>query len=356
MAGPLIRTLIVALPETAGSALYGMVDVLCATGFVWESLTGQQAGEGIFDVAVVSTNTVPFRCGHGIPVIPDVGVGTDPTADIVILPELWLGPHESTEGRHPELLEWIRARYRAGASIYSACSGSVLLAETGLLNGCDATSHWAYEGLFRRRFPNVRFRPEPNLAFGDAGGRIVTAGGTSSWHDLALHVIARHAGAEQALRVAKVYLLKWHAEGQLPFATLVRRNPHADAVARRCEQWLSEHFREPEAVARCVAHANLPERTIKRRFKTATGSTLIERVQDLRIEHAKRLLERTDAAVDDISAQSGYEDASFFRRLFRRRVGVAPAQYRRMFAPVAQSHSPSLPARRHAARGVLADA
>ena len=153
----------------------------------------------------------------------------DPHADIVILPELWLAPDNDMKGRYPELLDWIRRRYRAGSTIYSACSGSVMLAATGLLKGKEATSHWGYEDLFRRRYPEVKFRPEPNLAFADPSGRIVTAGGTTSWHDLAIHIISRHCSPGEALQIAKVYLLKWHSEGQLPYASLVRRQPHADS-------------------------------------------------------------------------------------------------------------------------------
>jgi len=198
------------------------------------------------------------------------------------------------------LTEWIRARYDAGAHIYSACSGAVMLAETGLLDGRDATSHWGYQDLFRREFPRVRFHPEPNLCFADPSGRIVTAGGTTSWHDLALHIIARHVSPGEAIRIAKVYLLKWHDEGQLPFEPLLRHQPHVDALVRDCEQWLKNHFREPGAVAGVVDHARVPERTLKRRFKAATGLAIIDYVQNLRIEEAKRLLESSDEAADEI--------------------------------------------------------
>ena len=94
------------------------------------------------------------------------------------------------------------------------------------------------------------------------------------------------------MRIAKVYLLKWHGEGQLPYASLVRRNPHADSVVRGCEEWLAERFRKPGAIKGVVETASVPERTLKRRFKAATGLTLVEHVQNLRVEEAKRLLER----------------------------------------------------------------
>lgn len=329
-----LETAIVAVPETAGSALYGMVDVLSVTGSVWQTLARAEPLPPPFRVRVVSPSRERFLCGHGIPVEPSGAVSEVTDADLVILPELWLGPDEDLAGRYPDLVDWIRARHAAGAHVYSACSGALLLAETGLLNGCDATSHWGYQDLFRRRYPQIRFRPEPNLCFADPAGRIVTAGGTTSWHDLALHVIARHVNPGEALRIAKVYLLKWHPEGQLPYEPLVRPQPHADLAVRACEDWLREHFREPRVVARAVLRAGIPERTFKRRFKQSTGLALLDYLQNLRIEDAKQRLESSDRAVDEISHAVGYEDASFFRRLFRRRTGVTPAQYRRAFKPI----------------------
>ena len=332
-----IDALIVAVPETAGSALYGMLDVLSAAGNLWQTLAGTEPERHLIRPRIVSISREPFRCGNGIPVAPDVAVGDDPEAAILILPELWLRPDEVIRGRYPELMDWIRRTYRRGAALYSACSGSIMLAETGLLDGRDATSHWGYAELFRRQFPAIRFRAEPNLIFADRAGRIVTAGGATSWHDLAIHIVSRHCSPGEALRIAKVYLLKWHGEGQLPYAGLVRRHHHADSAVRVCEEWLRRNFRRSNAVSRAVAAARLPERTLKRRFKAATGSTLIEHVQNLRVEEAKRLLETRDAPIDEISASVGYEEPAFFRRLFRRLTGLTPGEYRRMFQPVGEA-------------------
>ena len=329
-----VEVVIAAVRETAGSALYGMVDVLLAAGNIWQTLVRTEPAGRLFHVRILSPSGEAFVCGNGIPVTPELSVADDPDPDVVILPELWLGPDEHMKGRYPALMDWIRRRHQAGASIYSACSGSVMLAETGLLDGCEATSHWGYQDLFRQCYPKVRFRPEPNLSFADPAGQVVTAGGTTSWHDLAIHIISRHCSPGEALRIAKVYLLKWHGEGQLPYETLLRNNPHADSVVRDCENWLREHFREDGVIPRLVALSEIPERTLKRRFKSATDSTLIDYVQNLRVEEAKRLLEDGELPVDDISFEVGYEDASFFRRLFKRRTGLTASQYRRMFKPV----------------------
>lgn len=339
--GNTIEALIVALPETAGSALYGMIDVLSATGTLWQQLVGEDSDARRIRPRILSPTAEPFRCGNNIPVTPDLGIDANPEAEVVILPELWLAPDDDMAGRHLEVVDWIRRRHRAGATIYTACSGSVLLAATGLLDGCEATSHWAYQDLFRTRFPEVKFLPEPNLVFADRTGRVVTAGGTTSWHDLAIHIISRHCSPGEALRIAKIYLLKLHGEGQLPYANLVRRQPHADSAVRHAEDWLAKQFREPHAVSAVVAASGVPERSLKRRFKAATGTTLIGYVQNLRVEEAKRLLEAAEMSADDISAAVGYENFAFFRRLFKRSTGLTPGEYRRMFRPIsAASGSP----------------
>ena len=322
---------LVAVPETAGSALYGMLDVLAATGNLWEQLVGWEPPRQLITPHIVADRRTPFVCGNRIPVRPDWRVDEAPPADIIILPELWLGPDEDISGRYDAVLKWICERYSDGASVYSACSGAILLAQTGLLNGRPATSHWGYERLFRTRYPDVEFKPEPVLQIADQWGRIVTAGGTTSWHDLAIHIISRHCGPVEAARIAKVYLLKTHGEGQLPYAALVKEAPHADSVVRESEALLKDIYLEPNAVARAVERSRVPERTLKRRFKAATGLSIMDYVQNLRIERAKHLLETTKLNVDEVSVASGYDNASFFRRLFRNRCGLAPGDYRRLF-------------------------
>jgi len=329
-----LEVLIVAVPETAGSALYGMVDVLLAAGNIWQELVRSNSTKSLFNVRIVSTAKKPFTCGNAIPVRPECSIADNPKADIVILPELWFGPDECIRGRYPQLMAWVRQKYKEDSSIYSACSGAIMLAETGLLDGLPATSHWGYQDLFKQQYPKVDFQPEPNLVFADSAGRIATAGGTTSWHDLAIHIISRHSSPGEALKIAKVFLLKWHGEGQLPYASLIRNIPHTDAVVTSSENWLAENFREAGLIQKLMGSVNIPERTLKRRFKSATGTSLIERIQYLRIEEAKRLLETDSTAVDEISIEVGYEDPSFFRRLFKRHTGLTPSQYRKMFQPV----------------------
>ncbi|WP_428672396.1 GlxA family transcriptional regulator [Roseibium sp.] len=325
---------ILCLPESAGSALYGMVDVLSATGILWRELTGTGQLPAMIMTKLISRSRDPFTCANRIPVTPECTFGEVPSPGIVIVPELWLSPDDAVADRYDDVKRWLRNSHDGGAIIYSACSGSVLLAASGLLDGRNATSHWGYEDLFRRHFPAVRFNPAPTLCIGDTSGRIVTAGGTTSWHDLAIHIISRHVSPGEALRIAQVYLMKWHAEGQLPYAALVKRLPHADGVVRRAEDWLADNFRDPDPVAGVVAFCQIPDRSLKRRFRAATGTTLINYAQNLRIEAAKRLLEESRLAIDEIAVDVGYENVAFFRRLFKRSTGLSPGEYRRMFQPL----------------------
>jgi transcriptional regulator GlxA family with amidase domain len=325
------EVLILGIPETAGSALYGMIDVLCSAGNLWQTLVRSRDESTLFNVRVVSPSMTPFTCGNGIPIQPNVCLDEDPEADVIILPEVWLGPDESITGRYPKLIEWIIHRYKSGSELYSACSGSILLAETGLLDGRQATSHWGYQDLFRKNYPKIHFEPASNLVYADATRRIVTAGGTTSWHDLALHIIGRHSSPGDAMQIAKVYLLKWHDEGQLPYSPLVTNTPHADSVVKKAQNWMEENFRDIDAIKQLVSTVSIPERSFKRRFKAATGTTLIEYLQNLRIEEAKQMLETSELPIDEISADVGYLDCSFFRRLFKRLTGLTPSNYRRMF-------------------------
>ncbi|HEY7228909.1 MAG TPA: helix-turn-helix domain-containing protein [Pseudolabrys sp.] len=329
-----VEALILALPESAGSAIYGLIDVFASTGRLWLELVGDGPAGRLIRAKIVSVSGDPFQCGNGIPITPHSTIAETTDADIIVIPELWLAPDDDLKDRYPELKEWLRKRYQAGSIIYSACSGAVLLAAAGLLKGKTATSHWGYEDLFHRSFPEVRFVPEPNIVFADDTGRIVTAGGATAWHDLAIHIISRHCSPGEALHIAKVYLLQWHGDGQLPFASLVRRQAHADSVVRQAEDWLRAHYREQQSVAGVVAECGIPERSLKRRFAAATGSTVIGYVQNLRIEEAKRLLETSDTSLDEIAVAIGYENPAFFRKLFKRCTGLTPGHYRRMFRPI----------------------
>ena len=178
----------------------------------------------------------------------------------------------------------------------------------------------------------MRVHPEQVLVVAGARDELVCSGASNTWHDLALYLIARHAGATEAQRVARAFALQWHQDGLTPFMTFEGRLDHGDAEILAAQRWLQGHFPVANPVEEVIRRSRLAERTFTRRFVAATGLTPIQYVQRLRVEDAKRRLERTDDPVDEIAWRVGYEDPAFFRRLFRRTVGMAPGAYRRRFS------------------------
>jgi transcriptional regulator GlxA family with amidase domain len=221
--------------------------------------------------------------------------------------------------------------HERGALLCSACSGIFLLAETGLFDGKDATVHFGYANKFSKTYPDVRVHAERVLIMSGVREELVTSGASMTWHDLVLYLIARFAGATSAQELARMFALQWHHDGLTPYIIFEGKSDHGDSDIQTAQQWLSEHFSVANPVDEMIKRSKLAERTFKRRFASATGLTPIAYVQRLRIEDAKRRLERTDASVDEISWRVGYEDPAFFRRLFKRTTGLAPGAYRKRF-------------------------
>ncbi|HEX7030792.1 MAG TPA: helix-turn-helix domain-containing protein [Gammaproteobacteria bacterium] len=319
------HVVIAGLPDAAHSTVAGLADV-------FNVIPDLRA----FDDAMPATR--PFRvsvAGAGdsrdaaLPFRVERNIGEIDDADIVIVPSLMVSTTEWRPGGLPQVVEWLKAMHAKGATLCSACSGGLLLAETGLLRDSEATTHWAYAGLFRRHFPDVRLRLEHLLVQTGQHRELVMSGASGSWTDLALYLVSRTAGIAAAQAVAKFMLLEWHVDGQLPFFSFLPVRDHRDAVIRDAQEWLDSHLDVSNPVDTMTCKSGLPPRTFKRRFARATGYSPIQYVQQLRIEAAKRRLERTAAAVDEVASQVGYEDAAFFRRLFKRVTGISPSAYRR---------------------------
>lgn len=328
---------VVAGPEATASTLYGLVDFFASVGRDWEQLVEGRDGASCIRTCLVAARREGFCTANGVFVEPERSFDEAGIPDLVCVPDLAVLPDERLGEAWQPAAAWLRACYAGGATLASACSGALLLAEAGLLDGLDATTHWAYCDALRDRHPAVRVHPARSIVASGDAQRIVTAGGGFSWLDLALFLVARFFGEEEAMRQARLHLVDWHREGQLPFAVLARVRQCDDAVIRRCQAWAAEHFREASPVRAMVAQAGLPERSFARRFSRATGMTPLEYVHTLRLEDAKQRLETTDTPVESIALEVGYEDASFFRRLFRRKVGLRPVDYRRRFRPLRQA-------------------
>jgi transcriptional regulator GlxA family with amidase domain len=325
------RIAILALPEATASVVYGMLDLFCSAGRDWGLVTAGAPGEAAVEAEVVARTTRAFEVVNGAILRPARALGRA-RYDIVCIPELAISPEADLDGRFTAEIAWIVRQHAAGAIIATACSGAVLLAASGLLDGHDATTHWAYCDVLESRYPSIRVHRERALVTSGVGQRLVMAGGGTSWFDLALYLIGRSVDLETAMQVAKLNLIDWHSSGQQPFARLLGSKQQADALIASCQEWIAKRPNVEAPVASMVRLSGLPERTFKRRFQKAVGMSPLEYVHALRLERAKQLLETTDETLEKLAERVGYEDATFFSRLFRRKVGLTPALYRRRFS------------------------
>lgn len=316
------------IPESMVSPLSGLYDVLNCFELL-ASFDNAVPALPPFSVDFVSTHRGRVETASGMPIDVNRSIKEVEFSDIVILPSILVEHGEWVTGRHADLVTWLTDMHRKGAMLCSACSGVLLLAETGLLDGLDATIHWAYAPTFRKNFPNVRLSLDNILVASGERQEFVMSGASASWHDLVLYLIARCVGPTAAQAIAKFMLLQWHRDGQTPYVTFQAKTDHGDAVVSDAQEWLASHFTVGNPVEEMVRRSGLPERSFKRRFSQAAGYAPIAYIQQLRIQDAKRRLERTEEAIDEISWKVGYEDPAFFRRLFKRLTGITPGAYRR---------------------------
>jgi transcriptional regulator GlxA family with amidase domain len=329
---------IVATPEAMVSPVSGLFEILSSVGSLAAPEDGTKGGPEPFNVEIVGESAGLIENVAGLSVIAHRSIAEIAKTDVVIVSPMAFGKDSVwTPGRHPRLVAWIREMHASGATVCSACTGGMLTAETGLLDGHEATVHWVADATFRARHPGVRLRPHEALVISGQGGRLVTSGAATAWHDLILYLVARHVGPATAQAVARFHLLQWHRDGQASFNVFDPPTGHGDAAILDAQRWVADRHAVAGPVAEMQKLSGLASRTFKRRFKAATGLTPIRYVQHIRIERAKRLLETTGESIEDISWTVGYEDPAAFRRLFKRLTGLTPGEYRRRF------HLPDLP-------------
>jgi len=328
------RIALLAAPETSASVLYGLYDVLLSAGAVYPDMTTGEPGEALLDVSIVAARREPFRCFGNILVEPHLAIDEMDSADVIVVCDLYTPIDTLPRGRYEAEIAWVRRLHGKGTLVASVCTGSLLVAATGLLDGRSCAGHWAYVDLFRTSYPDVDFDPGLVLDLDGEADGVITAGGVTAWQDLALHLIARLCGPEHAIRTAKVYLLGGHEDGQLPFSAISQPRRLGDAAIRRSVDWIDANIDAANPVMAMADASGLTRRTFARRFRAATGKRPIEYVHALRIERARQLIETGAGPIDDVGYRVGYEDPTFFRRLFRRAIGLTPAAYRRKYASI----------------------
>ncbi|MBO9714853.1 helix-turn-helix domain-containing protein [Sphingomonas sp.] len=326
----LIDVTVVLLADGLSSTSVMPAEIFHSAGALWEALHGRPA-TARFRVRTASLDGRPVRNPFGADVAPSCAIDAIERTDIVVVPTSGLD-FEPKLVENSALLPWLVRHHAAGAYVVGACMGSAYLAESGLLDGRIATTHWALASTFAARYPRVQWQPD---RFVTEDNRLLCSGGVYGAVDVSLYLVEKLCGHEVALQCAKSLLLPMPRLHQNSYAMLPVAQEHDDAPIRAAEAYLHANFRRDVSVACLAGESGMAPRTFLRRFKAATGRSPAAYAQALRIELAKQMLEREATPVASISASVGYDDIAFFRRLFRRATGMAPAEYRAHFAPLA---------------------
>ncbi len=251
--------------------------------------------------------------------------------EVIILPPNISGARGKDDG---DVHMWLRACHASGTILCSACAGAFWLGHAGLLAGRPATTHWALEEEFQTAFPTTMLGAE-HLLIDD--NDIVTAGGLMAWLDLGLFIVNRFLGGQVVSNTARHLLIDPGGREQRNYRSFRPALKHGDSAILKVQHWLEANTDDAISVVEMAKRAHLSSRTFLRRFKAATNHTPNDYLQNLRIEKARGLLERTRIPVSEIGWRVGYRDPSAFGRLFRTTTGLTASDYRNRFGIVSIS-------------------
>ena len=318
---------IVGYDKALSSAMTGVADLFGLAGVTWNRIQGQEP-QRLFNVRIASPDGEPVKCINGIQLLAHMSYDQVEDVDAIVIPTIG-GPVEDVVGNTPELMALLQRADQAGWTIAGNCTGNFLLAEAGILDGKTAPPHWGFSELFARRYPQVDLKADQLITRDD---NIYCAGGGLAWFDLGLHMIERSFGFETAIQTAKAFVIDYRRDSQLSYSLMRLAKPHKDDLVKQVQAWLEEHYAEGFTVDELAERFSVSKRTLIRRFNAALDMPPNTYVQSIRIEAAQKLLEETERTVDVVMNDVGYEDASSFRRLFRKKTGLTPTEYRRRFS------------------------
>ncbi len=286
----------------------------------------QQGLPALFGVSLAGAKAEILAGNGHYAIRPDYLLADVPEADLYIVPPT--EPSPATLHDNGPLIAWIAEKFAAGSPMASLCMGSALLAAAGILDGLRAVTHWQALEAMQKAFPAVRWDAEKTLDF---DGGVFTSGGAVSASRLILHLIEMHSDRATAIYCAKVFQLDYERHSQLPFCIFNGWKAHGDASIMPVQSFLERHYSQRITVEQLCDSFAMGRRTLERRFRKATGQSVLEYQQRVRVEAAKRQLEMTSSTISDVMYGVGYNDAKAFRDTFRKYSGLSPLAYRERY-------------------------
>lgn len=290
---------------------------------------GAQAS-GLFEWHFVSSGGQAVQASNGLELAMRP-LSASSQYDIVFIPSLhyrgWSEFQRFLENQG-EACDWLVKQWNGGAWLSANCTGTFLLAETGLLDQRTATTTWWLEGHFRDSFPDVNLQMRPAVTEDD---RLVCGGAHATFLLQSVRVLNRFVGKAIAMQCAHSMLIDLTQTIQTPLQPLIADTSHNDPLIHRAQKWLQDHMAEPIKICDLAQKLAVSDRTLIRRFNSATGQSPLTYLQHLRIDTARALFEAGDLSTEQIAAYVGYSDTASFTRLFRERIGFTPSAYRARF-------------------------
>jgi transcriptional regulator GlxA family with amidase domain len=320
------KVIILASEDCLFSSVGGPMDIFLQAGMLWNGILGIKPSP-YFEVKIATLDGLPVMATNQVSITPHCSVDEVGPVDLVLIPSQGF-KFEVQDQRFFKRVEWLKKCYLEGADLASVCTGAFTLAATGLLDGKTATTHWGVAKAFKAAFPKVKLRTD--LMVVDEG-RLFCGGGMTADLNLSLYLINKYCGREVALQCSRCTLVDLGNLSQLAFSVYVPEKNHKDATILKIQEWIEINFSHNVSIEILAKKAEMSPRNFNRRFKAATGVTVVKYLQQVKIEAAKKELEDGKRSFEEISVHVGYDNVSFFRRLFKQGTGLSPAAYREKF-------------------------
>ena len=293
----------------------------------------QQGAQPLFNIKLVGIDATTPAAGGLFTVNAEMTINVVTKTDLVIIPAVDGDLPEAIE-INKEFVPWITKQYAQGAEIASLCVGAFLLASTGLLNGKSCSTHWVAENQFRQMFPEVNLVTQ-KIITEDSG--IYSSGGAFSYLNLILHIVEKFTNREMALSLAKVFAIEIERDNQSRFIMFNGQKDHEDDAIRAAQEYIEQNYAEKLSVDQLASTFALGRRSLERRFKKATANTVSEYIQRVKIEAAKKNLERSRKTVSEVMYEVGYSDTKAFRTTFKKITGLSPVEYKNRYNKIAEA-------------------
>ena len=336
----MINIYVLGFDQALASAITGVIDLFALAGVTWNRIQQQDTAMA-FNVQLASHQGNNIRCINNLQLGAHCSFETllnqfenerpadsNPINNVLIVPTIG-GPIQQALDNNPELISLLNKADQAGWTIAGNCTGNFLLAEAGILDGKSATTHWGFATEFQQRYPQINLQADQLITRDD---NIFCAGGGIAWFDLGLHIIERNVDFETAMQTAKAFVIDYRRDSQLSYSLMRIAKPHQDEMVRSIQAKIEQDCTTTLSIEALAVEHNVSQRTLIRRFNSALGMPPNTYLQSVRIEHARKMLEESDFNIDTIMNNIGYEDSSSFRRLFKKKTGLTPTEYRNRFS------------------------